>query len=73
VRILLVSEIPLFPMTGGVQRHMLNLARYQERQGHEVDILTSKDTVDPPKEADLEGVRILKEIKPLGYRQVSWI
>jgi len=73
VRILLVSEIPLFPTTGGVQRHVLNLARYQERQGHEVDILTSRDTGDLPKEADLEGVRVLKEIRPLGYKQFSWI
>jgi glycosyltransferase involved in cell wall biosynthesis len=73
----MVSEIGLFPLVGGVQRHMWTLANFMKKQGHEVDILTSRSEPETKKERDFNGIGIyptLHQGRPLlKYDQVQLI
>jgi len=76
MNILMVSEISLFPLVGGVQRHMWTLAKFMKKKGHEVDILTSSES-ETKRDEDLGGIRIFWTLKQgrsfLGYNQFGWI
>jgi glycosyltransferase involved in cell wall biosynthesis len=73
MRILLVSEIRLFPLMGGVQRHIYTLAKFLHRQGHEVTILTSRSKPDIENYLNLDGVRVLETLPHVRYKQAQWL
>ena len=73
MKILMVLDTSIFPLLGGLQRHVWTLAKFMSRQGHEVNILAPKSKLDTTNEVYLNGVRIIKTLQPVRYKKIQWV